>query len=236
MIKPSRFREGFVIFAPMPIQTPYHYILLEQDFLLLPQKALFWEQQKMLIVADVHLGKVGHFRKAGIAIPRSLEQEDLSALSDIIHSYKPEKIVFLGDLFHSDHNNDWDWMVLWRDLFKDVEMILVRGNHDIIADKFYLASGFILHDTYNLGPFLFIHEPLALKKIQTDTPYIISGHIHPGIKLRGKGRQFLTLPCFHFGTRQAVLPAFGKFTGKFCLACDESDTIFGVLKNSVVAL
>ena len=216
--------------------TPFPYTLLEQSFLLLPQKAVFWQEEKILVVADVHLGKVGHFRKAGIAIPRSLEQEDLSMLSDLIHLYQPEKILFLGDLFHSDHNNDWDWLVLWRDLFKNVEMILVKGNHDIIADKFYLDSGFSLHDTYPLGPFLFIHAPLPLKKLQDESSYIVSGHIHPGVKLRGKGRQALTLPCFHFGTRQAILPAFGKFTGRFCLDCDESDRIFGVLKDSVVAL
>lgn len=216
--------------------TPYHHILLDQNFLLLPQKALFWQEEKILVVADVHLGKVGHFRKAGIAIPRSLEQEDLSMLSDLIHLYSPKKIIFLGDLFHSEWNNDWDWMVLWRDLFKNVEMILVRGNHDIIADKFYLNSGFSLEDTYQLGPFLFIHEPMPVKKILAETPYIISGHIHPGVKLRGKGRQALTLPCFHFGLRQAILPAFGKFTGKVCLKCEQSDRIFGVLKESVVAL
>lgn len=216
--------------------TPFHFTTLAQNLLLLPQKALFWQEEQTLIVADVHLGKVGHFRKAGIAIPRSMEQEDLSMLSDIIHLYKPKKIIFLGDLFHSDLNNDWDWMVLWRDLFKNVEMVLVRGNHDIIADKYYLDSGFSLTDTYHLGPFMFIHEPLPLKKLKEDSRYIISGHIHPGVKLRGRGRQFLSLPCFHFGTKQAILPAFGKFTGKVCLKCEESDRIFGILKDSVVAL
>lgn len=216
--------------------TPFLHTILDYNFLLLPQKALFWQEEKILIVADVHLGKVGHFRKAGIAIPRSMEQEDLSMLSDLIHLYAPKKIIFLGDLFHSDLNNDWDWLVLWRDLFKNVEMILVKGNHDIIADKVYLNSGFVLHDTVPYGPFLFIHEPLPLKKLRNETAYIISGHIHPGVKLHGRGRQALTLPCFHFGIRQAVLPAFGKFTGKVCLKCEESDRIFGVLRDSVVAL
>jgi len=49
------------------VATPFN--LLNQDLLLLPQKAIYWQQQKALIVADVHFGKVGHFRKAGIAVP-----------------------------------------------------------------------------------------------------------------------------------------------------------------------
>ncbi|MBC7744292.1 MAG: ligase-associated DNA damage response endonuclease PdeM [Flavobacterium sp.] len=216
--------------------TPFHFNFLDQDLLLLPQKALFWQEEKILVVADVHLGKVGHFRKAGIAIPRVLEQEDLGMLSDLIHFYKPEKIIFLGDLFHSDLNNDWDWLILWRDLFKKVEMILVKGNHDIIADNVYLQSEFLLCHLYDKGPFRFIHKPLPLQKLNEESPYIISGHIHPGIQLRGKGRQSLTLPCFHFGNKQAILPAFGKFTGKVCLQCDESDLVFGVLKDSIVSL
>ena len=50
--------------------------LLEQDLLLLPEKAIYWKQQKALIAADVHLGKVGHFRKAGIAVPQQLAKDD----------------------------------------------------------------------------------------------------------------------------------------------------------------
>lgn len=220
----------------MTIGTPFSFTLFNQILLLLPQKALFWMEEKILVVADVHLGKVGHFRKAGIAIPRVMEQEDLAMLSDIIHSYQPLKIIFLGDLFHSDHNNDWDWLVLWRDLFKDIEMILIRGNHDILHDDIYLNSGFEIHKTLTIGPFLFSHEPLKKDQLQKETFYAISGHIHPGVKLRGKGRQSVTLPCFHFSKRCAILPAFGKFTGKVCLRCEDGDQVFGVLKEHVIAL
>src|SRR3954464_5542442 len=106
--------------------------LLNQDLLLLPQKAIYWEQEKALIAADVHLGKVGHFRKAGIAVPRDLEQTDLSELSDLIFEHKPAKLIFLGDLFHSDMNADWEWFRMWRQQHKKLEIHLVRGNHDII--------------------------------------------------------------------------------------------------------
>ncbi|MDB5121158.1 MAG: metallophosphoesterase [Sphingobacteriales bacterium] len=202
----------------------------------MPQKAIFWEEEQALIVADVHLGKVGHFRKAGIAIPKSMEQEDLAALSDIIHDTKPRSIIFLGDLFHSDMNNDWDWFVLWRNLFKGIRMILIRGNHDIIHDDFYIKLNFELYQELFIEPFLLVHEPLKIIKLTLENRYVLSGHIHPGVSLRGKGKQVETLPCFYFGDKQGILPAFGRFTGKVCIMHEKTDFIFGVLQNKVIPL
>src|SRR5690606_6150932 len=144
---------------------------------LLPQKAIFWEDQKALIVADLHIGKVGHFRKAGIAIPKPLEQEELATLSDLLHEYKPEQLIFLGDLFHSDMNNDWDWLQLWRELFPDIKMILIKGNHDILHDKFYQKANFELYDSLSIAPFLFVHDKKDYEGVSSEN-YILSGHIH----------------------------------------------------------
>src|ERR1700710_1880148 len=101
--------------------------LLDQHLLLLPEKAIYWKQENALIAADVHLGKSGHFRKAGIAIPQNIAQEDLAVLSDLIAQYKPNKLIFLGDLFHSELNTDWDWFALWREQFPKLQIILVKG-------------------------------------------------------------------------------------------------------------
>ncbi len=197
---------------------------------------MLWKEQNILIIADIHLGKVGHFRKAGIGIPKKMEQDDLALISDLIHEYKPSKIIFLGDLFHSDMNNDWDWLVLWRSLFKNIDMILVLGNHDILNDKFYHELNFELHDKLTLGPFLFSHEPLTPAKLAESKEYVICGHIHPGVTLKGSGRQFLSLPCFHFGERQGIIPAFGKFTGKMCVKNIRGDKVFAVADSKVILI
>ncbi|RCH54244.1 ligase-associated DNA damage response endonuclease PdeM [Mucilaginibacter hurinus] len=209
---------------------------LEQDLLLLPQKAIYWQQQKTLIAADVHLGKVGHFRKAGIAVPRDMEQNDLGALSDLIEEYRPEKIIFLGDLFHSDMNADWDWFAMWRQRNAKIEIILIRGNHDIIHDKHYLELNVTLHAELKVGPFLMLHHPLVGQKLAGADGYIFCGHIHPGVELVGKGRQRITLPCFAFSKKQAVLPSFGRFTGKVAIYNQKTDRVFGVLKDKVIAI
>jgi len=216
--------------------TPLPFELLGQHLLLLPQKAIYWQQEKALIVADVHLGKVGHFRKAGIAVPRDMEQNDLAVLSDLIYEYKPQKLLFLGDLFHSDKNADWDWFVLWRKQFPKLEMILIRGNHDIIHDQHYTDLNVSLLHELAIGPFLMLHHPLPEDVLQNTKGYVFCGHIHPGISLKGKARQSITLPCFAFGSRQAILPSFGKFTGKIAIRNQQTDHIFAVLQNKVIAV
>jgi len=223
-------------FCPMAPSTALSFELLDQNLLLLPQKAIFWQQEKALIVADVHLGKVGHFRKAGIAVPRDMEQNDLAVLSDLIYEHKPQKVLFLGDLFHSDKNADWDWFVLWRKQFPKLELILIRGNHDIIHDRHYLDLDVSLHDELAIGPFLMLHHPLAEDALQNAKGYIFCGHIHPGISLSGKARQHVTLPCFAFSSKQAILPSFGKFTGRVAIRNQKTDRIFAVLQNKVIAV
>lgn len=220
----------------MSINSVISFNLLNQDLLLLPQKAIYWQQEKALIAADVHLGKVGHFRKAGIAVPRDMEQNDLAILSDLIFEHKPKKIIFLGDFFHSDMNSDWDWFILWRSQFPTLEIILIRGNHDIIDDKYYNRLNIILHDQLLVGPFLMLHHPLTGEDLQQAKSYSFCGHIHPGVSLAGKARQHITLPCFAFGARQAILPSFGKFTGKVAVRSNKSDRIFAILKDKVIAI
>lgn len=210
--------------------------LQQQTLLLLPQKAIYWQQEKALIVADVHLGKVGHFRKAGIAVPRDMEQDDLAILSDLVHEHRPEKIIFLGDLFHSDMNNDWEWFAMWRRHFPKLRVILIKGNHDIIHDKHYLELDVELHQQLMVGPFLMLHHPLSGDKLERADGYVFCGHIHPGVSLAGKARQHITLPCFAFGEKQVVLPSFGKFTGKVAMDHSQSKHIYGVLKDKVICI
>src|ERR1700733_9902003 len=212
------------------------YRHLDQELLLLPQKAIYWQHENALIAANVHLGKVGHFRKAGIAVPRDMEQSELSILSDLIFEYKPEKLIFLGDFFHSDINSDWDWLVLWRSQFPRLEIILIKGNHDIIDEEYYQQLNITLKKELQTGPFLMLHHPLNEEALQTAAGYVLCGHIHPGISLSGRARQQITLPCFAFGERQAILPSFGTFTGQIAIRSNKTDRIFAIAKDKVLAI
>lgn len=207
-----------------------------QTLLLLPEKAILWLEAKTLIAADVHLGKVGHFRKAGIAIPQILAQDDLAVLSDLIREHHPEQIIFLGDLFHSDLNADWDWFALWRHQFPKLKIQLIRGNHDIIPERNYEQIDITVYDELVVGPFRMLHHPLKTFSSESNESYVLCGHIHPGVLLKGKGNQSLVLPCFAFGDYQCILPSFGKFTGKVALRHQQNHHVFGILKDKVIAL
>lgn len=210
----------------------YQFNFLEETLFLLPQKAIWFPKHQTLLLSDTHLGKGAHFRKAGIAIPQNIAQEELSILSDLISELNPQHIIFLGDLFHSEINNDCDWFVLWRELHQNIEMILVKGNHDILPISFYKKVNLKVVDSFFVGKFNLMHEPPK----SPDENYIIAGHIHPGVRLKGKARQGVTLPCFYFGTQYAILPAFGKFTGKALLKAQTNDKIFAIAGKQVIVI
>ncbi|NIT59093.1 MAG: metallophosphoesterase, partial [Aliifodinibius sp.] len=66
------------------------------------------------MIADLHLGKSGHFRKSGIAVPEEVAQSNLNKLDDILELTSPEHLIILGDLFHSNINNEWKQFIEWR--------------------------------------------------------------------------------------------------------------------------
>ncbi len=206
---------------------------LNQNLYLHPLKGLFWREKSLLIIADIHLGKISYFRKSGVGIPSSAISKNLENLRSMINEMKPETVLFLGDLFHSHHNAEWDSFVKIIQEFEGIKFQLIIGNHDILLPEHYkMAELEVFYDFLELHPFVFTHEPDEVKSKN----YQIAGHIHPGIKLRGNGLGSLVLPCFYFGEKQAILPAFGYFTGLYKIKPRKSDTIFGVVENNVLKL
>src|SRR5690606_34667972 len=102
-----------------------------QNFILHPSGAIFCKDQRMLLIADVHLGKVTHFRKHGAPIPTSASYKNLEELTEISNLYQPGTLCFLGDLFHSKINEEWSDFEKWVEYTK-ADIVLISGNHDII--------------------------------------------------------------------------------------------------------
>lgn len=202
-----------------------------EELWLLPEKAIWWPAKSILIISDLHLGKAMHFRKAGIPVPVNLHQGDLETLSMLITKYRPAKIIFTGDLFHSEINSEWQQFFNWRMQYPDVEFILVEGNHDILSAEVYLNAGIsLVKGKLVIEPFVFSHE---FTGDESDL-YYITGHIHPAFRLTGKGQQSLKLPCYYFGRRYAILPSMGRFTGGVSVEKDAGSRIFVITDSEVL--
>jgi uncharacterized protein len=215
------------------MKAPTHYKLLSQNLWLSAHRALFWEEEKALILSDLHLGKSGHFRKAGIPIPQTVLQEDMQRLVELLHYFKPAVVIVVGDFFHSTANLELDFFKRWREDLAHQRIILVKGNHDILSAKWYESAGIeVIEDHLCMGDFCFSHDG-------TEVPeglYSFTGHIHPGIQIHGLAKQSLRLPCFYFGKTQAILPAFGKFTGLANIAPAKGDKVFAIAEGSLIAV
>jgi uncharacterized protein len=205
--------------------------ILGERFALYPQKAIFWKAQNALLISDLHLGKINHFRKAGIPVPSRANDHNLEVLIDLVRMCKPARIICLGDLFHSHYNTEWEVFGEVVRHFSPVSFELVLGNHDIMGSYQYSRKGIHVHESLSIGKFLLTHHPL---ESVPDGLYNIAGHLHPGVCLRGKGRQAITLPCFFFGANQAFLPAFGKFTGLAKIAPKKNDRVYIVAEDKVM--
>ncbi|MCT8339513.1 ligase-associated DNA damage response endonuclease PdeM [Flavobacteriaceae bacterium TK19130] len=200
------------------------------EFLFHPTGTAYWKDQDMLLVADVHLGKVSHFRKHGSAIPAHVAYQNLEKLTDVVNELSPKTVCFLGDLFHSELNQEWHDFTKWVE-YTAATIILVAGNHDIIAPDKYLALGIQVVPSLDIEGFSLTHHP-----IEQENFFNIAGHIHPGVRLQGLARQSVKLPCFFKSEKQLILPAFGTFTGKYILKPTETDEVYALVEGEVLLL
>lgn len=188
----------------------------------------------MLILSDLHLGKSGHFRKSGIAIPQNIFREDLQRLLSAIQFFAPQQVIIVGDLFHSAMNKEHELFLRWR---KDISppIHLVKGNHDILKAEWYADREITVHAKhFSSGGFTFTHD---IEECETgETHYCFSGHIHPSIRMQGLGKLAVNLPCFYFTKHHAVLPAFGKFTGTYPVKPVKGDAVYALVDEQVMKL
>ena len=205
-------------------------LINNQSFTLHQSGVAFWKDRNILLISDVHLGKVAHFRKNGIGIPEEAIYENFSRLSNVLDFFNPEKVIFLGDLFHSKINNEWNYFVEWKSNYAQ-QMILVEGNHDIIDSQYYSELNIEIHSELIIDDFLLTHHPTEKEGF-----FNFCGHIHPGIKLKGLGRQFLSLSCFFRKPNQLIFPAFGEFTGNAYLIPSANDQVYAITKEEVIAI
>jgi len=200
--------------------------------MLLPEKAVFWAAHRTLFVADFHLGKAATFRHAGIPLPAGTTTENVERLERAVARTRAEHVIFLGDFLHAAQGRaprTLERFAAWREQRRAVEMTLVRGNHDARAgdppSEWQMRA---IDAGSSFGPFVLNHEPVACRG-----GYGLAGHIHPAVRL-SEGEESIRLPCFWFGRRHGVLPAFGAFTGTAVVRPREGDQVFVIAEEEVL--
>lgn len=202
---------------------------------LLPEKAAWWPARQCLLVADAHIGKAVSFRRLGVPVPQGSSRETLGRLSDLVLQLGARRIVFLGDFLHSAHSHAPATLAAlrdWRERHPGLQLSLVRGNHDDRAGDPPAWLGMdAVDEPLRLDGLALCHHP----RPQADA-YVLAGHLHPGIVLGGRAFDRLRLPCFWFGERVGVLPAFGAFTGLHTVRPAPPDRVFAVADGVVLPL
>ena len=200
---------------------------------LLPERAAYWQRESALLIADPHWGKAATFRAGGIPVPSGTTIEAIDRLDDLVIRLSAKRVIFLGDLLHAKpgrSNEMFAALGAWRESRAEVDVVLVRGNHDRRAGDPPAELRFVCVDApYVIAPFVFAHHPVV-----HDSGYVIAGHVHPGIRLYGRAKQRERLPCFVFGLDVGILPAFGDFTGLGDIDPGDFERIYAIAEDRVI--
>lgn len=188
--------------------------LAGEDVELLADKALYWPSRAMLLLADLHIGKAAAFRAAGQPVPHGTTAAALARLDALLATRSVRQLVVLGDFLHARAGRAPRTMAAlqsWRERHAGLALVLVRGNHDRHAGDPPAALGVqVLPEPWLVGPFALQHEPRPHA-----SHHVLAGHVHPVVRLAGRGAERLRLACFCLDPGVTTLPAFGEFTGGF---------------------
>src|SRR5690606_2470384 len=215
--------------------TLLSHIIYGEHLILSGERSIFWESENTLVIADLHVGKTGHFRKQGIGVPAGIYKDDLHRLLAQILYFKAERLIIVGDLTHSTANREMDLFRKWRKDFSSLDVQLAKGNHDILDKDWYEEADIKVHnEPFAIRNFIFVHD--VIKPVVQPLPgqYVFSGHVHPGVVLSGRARQSLRLPCFYFSQSHCILPAFSRFTGMYRIEAGRHDTVIAIADKELI--
>jgi DNA ligase-associated metallophosphoesterase len=171
-----------------------------------PAGALYWPEQGLLAVADLHLEKGSSFAERRVLLPPYDTAATLARLAQLVARYAPRAVIALGDSFHDrrgplrlDHSDRASLAALQRGR----DWMWIAGNHDPDPAE---GIGGSFAATLTLGPLTFRHEPGAAADAE------IAGHLHPVARVARRGRA-VSRRCFACDGRRAVMPAFGAYAG-----------------------
>jgi len=181
--------------------------------------ALFWGEQGLLVVSDLHLEKGSSFAARGVLLPPYDTAATLSRLAAVIARHDPRVVIALGDSFHDREaherlsRTDRDGLSAMQ---ARRDWIWISGNHDPAIPSDF---GGVVASEVAIGPIAFRHEP-------TGAAGEIAGHLHPKARVPTRGRT-MERRCFACDGERMVMPSFGAYTGGLSIRDIAFTKIFG---------
>lgn len=172
-----------------------------------PMGALFWPEQRLLAVSDLHLEKGSSFARRGMLLPPWDTHATLDRLTLLLRRWSPETVVALGDSFHDASGSGRlpaTEQLRLNAMARAHRFVWVQGNHDP-SPPAGLGGDWV--ETFAAGPMLFRHEAVAMAD-----PGEVVGHHHPKATIPARSGS-VSRPCFVFDGRRLMMPAFGAYTG-----------------------
>ncbi len=179
---------------------------LNVEVKLTPEKAVIIGDTA--VIADVHLGLENFMIEKGVAIPRMQIVEVVKSLRKVVEKYEIDRLVVAGDLKHEFGRNlpyEWEDVELFLKSFEDVELEIVRGNHDNYLATILAKHGLELKEEVEIHGWTVVHGHKECEKSR-----VIMGHEHPVVRIRFRGATY-SYPCYLLIERPrkiVVLPAF----------------------------
>ena len=184
----------------------YDFTLAGVPLVALGTGALWWPEQGLICVSDLHLGKSERIaRRGGGALPPYDTRDTLTRLAADLARCQARTVVCLGDSF-----DDLDAARalpeaerLWiARLQAGRRWVWIEGNHDPGP----VDLGGTLLTELPVAPLTFRH--IARSGASGE----VSGHYHPKATIRSRGRA-MTRPAFLLDRDRVILPAYGTYTG-----------------------
>jgi DNA ligase-associated metallophosphoesterase len=215
-------------------QTGAQVAVAGAAFLADPAGALYWPEQGLLAVADLHLEKGSSFAARGVLLPPYDTAATLGRLARLVAHYAPRLVVALGDSFHDrdgpERIAEADRATL-RALQRGREWIWIAGNHD---PEPAVGIGGSFCEVLACDSVVFRHAP-QVSDLDGECDGEIAGHLHPVARVSQRGRT-TSRRCFAGDGRRLVMPAFGAFTGGLNVRDRAFADVFGTLSFTALML
>ncbi|MDO8628510.1 MAG: metallophosphoesterase [Nanoarchaeota archaeon] len=140
-----------------------------------------------LIIGDLQLGYEEYMAKHGALLPRFQYQDIKQALKKLLEETQATTLIINGDIKHefgTITEQEWrDVLGIIDSVNKNIKIIFVKGNHDLVLGPIAKKRNVEMVDYYNIDNITITHGD----KLLLDTgKIIIIGHEHPALSFPGR--------------------------------------------------